>query len=751
MSTNPPKTFHIEPVRMVIVYTILAVLFGFYAFRLFSFQIISGSQYVDQAYDNRIDEVNVQTTRGSILDRNGYVLARNVPSYNVVIKPANLPDDDGAIQNIFRELGALIEMQPVAPEPDEQTAKLFKPCETEGLAISQIVYIGDTNAPYRDVRIKCNVDERLALVIKERVSDWPGVSIEVVPVREYPTGSITAEIVGFLGPIPAGAQDDYPGFDLNRDKVGFAGIEQSMQEELGGSNGKRVVEFDAAGKELRDVEPELDPVLGQNVILTIDTRLQAAARTALVEGIHYLHARQPNVTESNGAVVAMNPKTGEILALVSYPNFENNRMARVIPEYYYRQLMTDPGRPLFNHAISAEHPPGSVFKLAAAIGILNEGVVTPDYIIDDPGKITLPQKFLETGSGIEIPINLDYVCWKADGHGKVDFLRGLAYSCDVYFYKVGGGYKDEVKGNGLGIWRLGEYARALGYDLLTGIELPGEQSGLIPDPDWKRLVKEENWATGDTYIGTIGQGYVLSTPLQVMQSIAVLANDGKMVKPTLIKDITDQEGHIIKEFQPQVLADITAENKLRCSRETNKCYIDTLNLCNLERNNCKRGDSGSDYDEEIDPDYYPKMGGVINVLDANGDPTGESKTVAPWVIQMAKQGMRLVVTEGTAKEQLSESVTQSGYVIESAGKTGTAEYCDDLANIQKLCETRGNWPAHAWYVGYAPYDDPEIIVMAFVYHGEEGSVFAGPVVRKILETYFELKAVDSESQDTPTQ
>lgn len=739
MSSTSKNPSNIQPSRMLIVYGVLGAVLLFYIFRLFSLQILSGSQYVAQAYDNRVDEINIATTRGSILDRNGYVLARNIPSYNVVITPANLPDDEGSTQSIFRDLGTLIGMQALAPEPDETIAKLFKPCQTPGLSISQVAFIGETNAPYEPVRVKCGINEKTAMVISEKASDWPGISIEVAPIREYPTGNLTAEVVGFLGPIPAGAQDDYPGFDVNRDKVGFAGIEQSMQDTLGGANGSRVVEFDAAGKELRDLEAEIDPVPGNNVILTIDTRLQAAARSALIEGLEYLHARQPSVQESNAVVIAMDPRNGQILALVSYPNYENNRMAQLIPEYYYRQLISDPGKPLFNHAISAEHPPGSTFKLAASLGILNEGVVTPSYELEDPGKISLPQVFVE---GIE-GIDLDYVCWKADGHGMVDFLHGLAFSCDVYFYKVGGGYKDEVKNGGLGIWRLGEYARALGYDLYSGIQLAGEQSGLIPDPDWKRLTKGENWATGDTYIGTIGQGYVLSTPLQVMQSVAVVANDGRMVKPTLIKEIQTPEGKVVQVFEPTILADITADdNKLRCSRETNKCYIDTLDLCDLEKGTCKRGDSGSTFDMETDPDHYPLSGGVINVMNEDGDATGEHKTIAPWVIQMVKQGMRMVVTEGTATEQFKDSVTRSGYVIESAGKTGTAEYCDDLARALKLCENRGGWPAHAWYAGYAPYDNPEIVVMAFVYHGEEGSVFAAPIVRKVMETYFELKAVD---------
>ena len=224
--------------------------------------------------------------------------------------------------------------------------------------------------------------------ISEKTSDWPGVKIEIEPIREYPTGSMTSEIIGFLGPIPATLEEEYreAGFVPNRDKVGYAGVESSLNDILAGTNGQRVVEVDVAGKEIRDLEPPIDPVPGNNVKLTIDTRLQAAAKAALIGEIEWWNLYFNTIRSSNGVAIAMNPKTGEVLAMVSYPTFENNRMAKFIPAYYYQQLSEDPLKPLFNHAISAEHPPGSVYKLATAVGVLNERVVSPTYSITCPGE-----------------------------------------------------------------------------------------------------------------------------------------------------------------------------------------------------------------------------------------------------------------------------------------------------------------------------------------------------------------------------
>ncbi len=688
---EPPKSFF-DSWRYWTVYVLMAIVFGFFLIRLFSLQILDGKVYAAQAEENRTTAISVPTSRGLIYDRNGFVLARNVASYNVVITPANLPEDAGAVQNIFRQVSDLIGIPVSKGNTDDETVRNFSPCQND-LGITQIVYIGRTNAPFDPVRVKCNIDHQIALVIREKSVDWPGVGIETEAVRDYPTGDLTAEVIGFLGPIPATRKDELEaqGFVTNRDKIGYAGVELSMDDVLLGKNGKRVIEVDVGGQELRDLQTPVEAVPGNNIELTIDSRLQLAARTALIDQINTWNRFFNRIKYPSGVVIAMNPKTGEILAMVSYPNYENNRLARLIPAYYYQQLSQDPNKPMLNHAISAEMAPGSVFKMGTAIGILNEGVVTPEQQIDDPGKITIVEKYSENYAGR----NRDYVCYTykttGAGHGMVNFLRGVALSCDVYFYKVGGGYKDEVK-EGLNIWRIGEYSRALGYGQPLGIELPGEASGLIPDPNWKRITQGENWSTGDTYISTIGQGYVLATPLQVLASIATLANDGKLMRPTIIHDITDSEGNIVKAFTPDMLWDITKDAK-------------------------------------------------IQVYDENAIPTGELKVVEPWVIKMAQEGMREVVADGTA------TLAFDGFNIPSAGKTGTAEYCDDVASKAGLCIS-GSWPAHAWYVGYAPFDDPEIAVVAFVYNGDEGSKIAAPIVRKVLDAYFTLKAGNS-TETTP--
>lgn len=691
---NEPKTpskGRFETWRVLTVYGLIALVFGFYIVRLFTLQIVEGADYQDQATENRVTKISIPTQRGIIYDRNGYVLARNAPSYNVTIVPAELPADEGAVQEIYRQLSQLIGVPVSNGVVTDESAKLFTPCQTD-LGIAEIVTIGDNNWPYRPIQITCDVDETIAMVIREKERDWPGVGIEVQSVRDYPTGSLTSEIIGFLGPIPEVDKDYYTslGFVLNRDKVGYAGVEASLQDILGGRNGERLVEVDNAGQEIRDLETPINPVPGNNIKLTIDTRLQAAAKASLEYELNYWNSWLGSIISLNGAVIAMNPKTGEVLALVSYPTYENNRMARLIPSYYYNQLNEDPYRPLFNHAISAEHPPGSVFKLATAVGILNEGVVTLDKTIEDPGKITITEKFSPNDPGRP----RDYVCHKRDGHGTVDFMTGVAESCDVYFYKVGGGYAGEVD-EGLGIWRIGEYARALGYGAVTGIELPGEADGLIPDPTWKRLNIGENWSTGDTYIATIGQGYVLATPLQMLVSISTLANDGKMMKPTLVKEVLDAEGHVVQPFSPKLVRDITKEP-------------------------------------------------VISVYDEDSIPTGEKISVQPWVIEKVKEAMRQVVTDGTATA-VFEGIDAE---IPSAGKTGTAEYCDNVAQAKNLCQF-GSWPAHAWYAGYAPYDNPEIAVVAFVYNGKEGSTVAGPIVRRVMEAYFELKKQDAAKNGQP--
>jgi len=689
---SPEQTNNINRRRLNSFVVIVAITIIILLARLFQIQILEGDKYKTRAFDNRTREISVQTVRGKILDRNGEVLARNVASYNVTIVPGDLPDDEGAQQAIFRKLSLLIDMPVHQGEVNEVTARQFTPC-FNNFGIAEIAQLGGSLSSYDPIKVKCNIDEETAAIILEKSNELPGVQIEDEVIREYPTGDLTAELVGFLGPIPAVEQRYWEemGFVTQRDKVGYAGVETSMNQVLIGKNGTREVEVDNAGLVLRDIVAPVNPVPGNNVALTIDTRLQAAARSALVTRLNTemqfmgLDGKPRYKTYFSGVVIAMDPNTGEILAMVSYPNYENNRMARIIPGYYYQQLNEDPHKPLMNTAISAELPPGSVFKLATSIGILNEHVVTPDTIINCPGIIELDETYLYNDQQKTTREYWCYVAKSGGEHGDLNFQMGFALSCDSYFYKVGGGYKTEVP-TGLNIWRLGEYARALGYGHILGIELPGETDGTIPDPNWKRITYGENWSTGDTYISSIGQSFVLSTPLQVLVSIATLANGGKLVKPTIIHDITDPYGNVIQPFEPKVLWDITK-----------------------------------------DP--------VINTYDENFHATGVMKTVEPWVVEEVQVGMRNVVANdrGTAHNIFKDLDP----IIPTAGKTGTAEYCDNIANEQGKCKS-GAWPAHAWYIGYAPYDKPEIAVVAFVYDGDEGALVAAPVVKDVIKAFYQI-------------
>ena len=728
MSSGTVSKPSIEAWRFQLVYVVVAVVIVSLLYRLVNLQVLQHDDYLEQSVENYKANLTLPAPRGIIYDRNGFVLARNVASYNVVITPANLPDDDADIQNVYRELSALIEVDTGFPLTTDsiEAAKFFGPC-VEGPGIAQMVALGDSLAPYTPVKIKCNVSEEIARVVRERGVDWPGVDIEIEPIRDYPTGSLTANVIGFLGPIPAELEEFYRArrFIPGRDKVGYAGVELSLDDILSGVNGLRVIQEDVAGKELRNIDPPIDPLPGYNVTLTIDARLQAAAESTLVNEISEWNRYYGKERISSGVVIAMNPKTGEVLAMVTYPTYENNRFARFIPGYYYEQLSQDPRRPLLNNAISSEFPPGSVFKLSTATGALSEGVVTLDKVIETPGQLVLTEKFSPNDPGRERP----FVDWvynqnnviNEEGFGTLDFLHCIAFSSNVCFYKLGGGFGEEIL-QGLGIERLREYARALGYDQPSGIQLPGEQEGLIPTPKWKRINKGENWSTGDTYIASVGQGYVLATPLQVLMSGATLANDGKLMQPTIVREVVDSEGNVVEKwYDPQT-------GEISDTQSSPTSYQISPFVPNMK------------WDITTDP--------MIQVFTCEGPYCSETdnfKTVDPFVVQSVQQGMRLAVIEnqggirrGTLNRVFGDPTR---FPIAVAGKTGTAEYCDDVALQNNLCAF-GRWPTHSWTLAYAPFDDPEIVIMAFCYNGGEGASVAAPIVGLVMQAYFELKAID---------
>ncbi|MBI1855657.1 MAG: hypothetical protein HYR93_07315 [Chloroflexi bacterium] len=746
-----PRNSRFETWRLFVIYGVIVLILTTLLGRLISMQVFDSQSYIDQAVENYTKEISSPAPRGIIYDRNGFILARNAASYNLVITPAYVPDDDADTQRIYREISTLTGV-PVNSGTLEE-AKLFAPC-VEGPGINQLVALGDSLAPYTPVQIKCNISENVARLVSERSVDWPGVGVEIVPVRDYPTGSLTANLIGFLGPIPASLEQSLraKGFVPNRDKIGYAGVETSLQEVLAGVNGKRVIQVDVAGQELRNLEPPIAPIPGYNVTLTIDTRLQAAAEASLLQEINFwnrwFYGNSGQQRISSGVVIAMNPKTGEILAMVSYPTYENNRMSRFIPGYYYNQLSQDPRRPLLNNAIQSEYPPGSVFKLSTANGALNEGVVTTSQIIQTPGKLELCEQFTPNEPCIPGQNVRPFVDWiynirgvlNPAGFGTLDFLRCIAYSSNVCFYKLGGGYGDEIK-QGLGIFRLGEYARALGYGAASGIELPGEADGLIPDPQWKRINQGENWSTGDTYIASVGQGYVLATPLQVLMSGATMANDGKLMQPTIVREVTDSEGKVQTVWFSPTDFTIWVPRTVSDDRgNTTQAWFnlaDSTIVKQLPAGSYQISPFTANMKWDITTD--PRIA-VYNCEGGNCIKTDQKKTESPSVVKSVQAGMRLAVTDprGTLYAIYSERYPLP---IAVAGKTGTAEYCDDVALKANRCQF-GSWPTHSWTLSYAPYDNPEIVVLAFEYNGGEGASVAAPVVARVLKAYFELKSID---------
>ncbi len=637
--------------------------------QLVRLQVVEHVELSELAIENRQSRVSEPAPRGVIFDRNGVILAHNLPSFNVTITPADLPDDDVRLQEIYQHLSTVTGTPISTPPLDAGSAsvnRLGEDAPPPGL--NEVVYLQQSIAPYDPVVVAPNVPREVAMALSEELRNLPGVDIKVAPVRDYPSGALTAHVVGYMGPITREVKDFYvdKGFDPSRDKIGYAGMEAFMQDTLAGRNGSKLVEHDVAGLELRAVGEVTPAVAGSSLVLTLDLRLQAIAEGALRHRMKLENQMRRGQPVTNGVMIAMNPQTGEILAMVSLPTYDNQQFARFIPVDYYSELHDHPHHPLLNQAISGEHPPGSVFKLVVGSGALQEGIVTPEQRVSDPGEIEIVNRYFPNDPGKTRKV----VCWKRDGHGSVDFLTGIAHSCDVYFYALGGGYEEgEVYNGGLGIDLIHQYATWLGYNQPTGIELPGELGGLIPDRDWKRLNIGENWSTGDTYIAAIGQGYVLATPLQVLNSFTPFINGGALVRPTLIREVLDGEGNVVQPFEPRV----------------------------IHQTPLKRP-----------------------------------------ILDLVAQGLRQVMVDGTGKrlEQIE------GVVL--AGKTSTAEYCDNIAQQAGRCKF-GSWPAHAWFVGYGPFEDPEIAVLAFVYSGEEGATVAGPAVIEVLKAYFELKAIEQEA------
>jgi penicillin-binding protein 2 len=733
--------------RLTFFQGIMFAVFLLFSFRMYQLQIAQYAEYQVAADDNRFDELPIPAQRGVVFDRYNRPLAINVPAFNVTIIPAALPSSVEETVEIYNRLSALVDVPP--------TAAVAAASRRNVRSIEEVVDEGNRIAPFRPVVIAQDVEQHAAMQILEERITMPGVNVEVASVREYPTGALTAHLVGYMGPISeenAQALIEL-GYNPAFDRVGYAGIEFFLENIIGGQRGIELREVDVAGELVSEPRVIQQPVAGQNVRLTLDVDLQEAAETALRNRITLINTQAGRVITQQGVVIAMNPNNGQILAMVSWPSYDNSRFARAIDGEYYLDVEADPLHPLLNNAVSSLYPPGSVWKLVTAVGVLEEHVIDPRSRLFDSGELIVENRYAPNDPAA----SQRFVCWLRSGHESVDMLKGLAQSCDVYFYQVGGGNPNvspqTLRTGGLGINDLFRYATAVGIGSELGIELPGEQSGRVPDPDWKRRTYGENWSTGDTYNAAFGQGYLTVTPLQLISSTAAIVNGGTLYQPTIIESLLDAEGNVTQPFTSHVirtldLADagptlvllpvedmiMKGENSLACTCEEDSGFYNPLRCDPANYQNTV----------DIDPDpfvndprpyrvhvplNYAFNGGVCDPL--RFDPEYTPAFASEENLDIVRQGMRLAVTVGTAQGANLP-------FPEVAGKTGTAEYCDNIARPLGLC-VPGNWPSHAWFTAYAPYENPEILIIGFVYNGGEGSLVALPVVVETLEEYLRLQ------------
>ncbi len=534
--------------RLVLYRVAIITAFLVMAGQLWRLQIDQGAMYRVLADRNRFRQVTVPGPRGVIYDRNGHMLVRNRPSFAVAIVPADLPDDEEEASAVIHRLAEMLGAPAKPTREKQQIPPIGNALPRFRLLLSEqemheYVERARWGSAYRPIPVATQVDRDLAFQIEEMRHVLPGVHLIVEPVREYIAGSLTAHILGYMGPIPEAEAEAYKekGYNPN-DLVGLAGLEYTYESELRGRAGSRYIEVDVFGREIRTVAEVSPPVPGHNLTLTIDLALQTAMEAALRKGLEKAGSR-------SGVAIAMNPKTGEILGMVSLPSYDNNLFARGISVEDYTALLNDPARPLVNHAISGLYPPGSTFKIIPAAAALEEGIITPKTKVHDEGILWLPNQYFPDDPSQAQP----FYCWiykYGRGHGDVNVTAALAVSCDVFFYVVAGGYKEF---RGLGEPLLAYYTREFGLGELSGIDLPAENPGLVPDARWKRITLAETWVTGDTYNMAIGQGFVLATPLQILNATAAVANGGYLYRPQLVYQITDADGRVVREFQPYLI------------------------------------------------------------------------------------------------------------------------------------------------------------------------------------------------------
>ena len=591
--------------------------------RLFFLQVNQHDYYSTKSDNYRIHVQPIVPTRGLIYDRNGTLLAENVPSFTLTL----IREHAGDVDKVVDVIESLISLT------EEDREKLRSRLRSRSI-------------PYSSVPVRFNLSEEEIARISVNQFRLPGVSVEAQLVRHYPEGEIFAHSVGYLGSI---TEDELKAVDpvnySGTHQIGKQGIEKFYEDILHGQVGYQTVEKNARGQ-IMSVLDRTDPVPGQDIVLNLDSKIQKAAVEAL--------------GDYRGAVVAIDPETGGILALVSKPAYDPNIFVQGISRKDYASLNDPVNSPLFNRAL-AKYAPGSTVKPFISLAALNEGYRTPEDTVHDPGYYQLGNHK-----------HYDWTWWSdKTGHGTVDMQRAIYQSCNVYFWDLA---------MDMGIDQMHDFLFRFGFGRNVSLDLPQASTGTLPSREWKLNAMGEPWYPGETINSYVGQGYTEATPLQLATATMLMSNKGKWHRPAVMRQIgMDSSPAIESSFLPDI-----------------------------EINN---------------PDYWDFIAESMEMVVSRGY-GGEYRTYGsayPYIAATKPLNYRM------------------------AGKSGTAQVIAIPENYDRADEVPEKYREHAWFISFAPVDNPKIALAVFVEHGEAGSSVAGPIARNVLDAYLldeqgELKA-----------
>ncbi|MHC1717668.1 MAG: penicillin-binding protein 2 [Acidaminococcaceae bacterium] len=591
---NKKYAYRLE-LLMIASMVIFAVLIG----RMAYLQLYEGDYYYRLSEGNRVRAVKILAPRGIIYDCNGEELVKNEPGFVVSLLRTNKKPD----MAVINKLAGIIEV------PPEQILEKIKQNEDS----------------YEPIRIKSNLSAAMVTKIEERSEELPGILLELQSIRKYVNNELAVHVLGYVGEVSEYEISKEQNTDLKVGSiVGKFGLERFYDNYLRGTDGSYREEVDVAGRVVQTLD-ELPPKPGQGLVLTVDGKLQREAEKIVDEHLKYLRSSGFAPNANAAAIIAIDPRNGAIKALVSRPGFNPNLFVNGISSKDWQTINDNPFDPMSNKVISGEYPPGSTFKIVTGSAALETGKVTPQEMIFDSGKHWL------------IPMG------NAEGEalGWLNFHKALAASDNVYFYEMG---------NRVGIDGLKKYAALFGFGKTTGIDLFGENEGIIASPEYKMKVFDEDWYLGDTFNAAIGQGFNLATPIQLAVMLSAVANNGDIYRPHLVDKIVNDDGSVVKEIKPEKIG------RLPVSAET---------------------------------------------------------------LELLQSALKAVAQEGGTAAQMAN------LSVPVAGKTGTAE--------------NPHGKDHGLFVGYAPADNPNLVVVAVIDQGGFGSVSAAPIVQRIFEYVFPPK------------